>query len=642
MKPTLLLTLTLLCGASLAQRVDTLSEAHATAFRSRSFTASPHYRLDSTAIERQGITSLSDALRRLPGVTLRDYGGAGGLKTVSVRGMGSSHSQIMVDGLPVSNGLQGSVDLSRYALDELSGLSLSIADAPLLLTPVRSMAASTLELKSTESSGFLRLMGGSWNNWSPALGYSHQLGRHATRLGGLLHFSQGDNDYPYTLGDDRYSRSHSWARSFSGRLYSHTPLRHGEIRSAMRYWQSDRQLPGPVLYYNPDASQEEMHEQEFTLHSRWNFHRDRWSVYVAGQYTRQRSQYLNGSAVLTGPPDQRYSQNEGYISAGTAWQALPWLSVAYATDYTLQTLHSNLRTQHQVTRHSLQQAVSLRAEFLSMKWTIRLIDHLITDHLPSGNSKAPLLHRLTPSASLCWQALPALSLRAYYKEFFRAPTFTENYYYHLGSPQLLPERTRQWGAGLQFQQHSTHWNITVSADGFAGKVHNRIVAIPYNLFVWQMINKDNVRTAGAEGYATVSLQQRRHRWSLSGNYTLQYILAPGIKEVLTQLPYTPRHSGTIALCWENPWVCMSHSVTTAADRWTTLSHSPTTLLPRYAEWNASLWHTFRFHRTFPRWNRGFSLTLRGEILNILDHRYSLIARYPMPGRAFRVGVDISK
>ncbi|HQJ90655.1 MAG TPA: TonB-dependent receptor plug domain-containing protein, partial [Paludibacteraceae bacterium] len=42
--------------------------------------------------ERLGITDISDALKRTAGVDVKDYGGVGGLKTVSVRGLGSQHT----------------------------------------------------------------------------------------------------------------------------------------------------------------------------------------------------------------------------------------------------------------------------------------------------------------------------------------------------------------------------------------------------------------------------------------------------------------------------------------------------------------------------------------------------------------------
>ena len=44
----------------------------------------PTYQLERDQLLRQGVSDMGEALHRLPGITLRDYGGAGGMKTVSV------------------------------------------------------------------------------------------------------------------------------------------------------------------------------------------------------------------------------------------------------------------------------------------------------------------------------------------------------------------------------------------------------------------------------------------------------------------------------------------------------------------------------------------------------------------------------
>ena len=41
--------------------------------------------LNRENIANMGITDIADALHRMPGVNLRDYGGAGGMKTIGVR-----------------------------------------------------------------------------------------------------------------------------------------------------------------------------------------------------------------------------------------------------------------------------------------------------------------------------------------------------------------------------------------------------------------------------------------------------------------------------------------------------------------------------------------------------------------------------
>ena len=53
----------------------------------------------SEKIERLGDAQLSDVLRRMVGVTLKDYGGLGGIKTVSARGLGSQFSTLTIDGV---------------------------------------------------------------------------------------------------------------------------------------------------------------------------------------------------------------------------------------------------------------------------------------------------------------------------------------------------------------------------------------------------------------------------------------------------------------------------------------------------------------------------------------------------------------
>ena len=59
-------------------------------YAERAITASvPQQTIDTDDMLRLGIASMADALKHLSGITVRDYGGAGGMKTISVRGLGS-------------------------------------------------------------------------------------------------------------------------------------------------------------------------------------------------------------------------------------------------------------------------------------------------------------------------------------------------------------------------------------------------------------------------------------------------------------------------------------------------------------------------------------------------------------------------
>ncbi|MDE6061591.1 MAG: outer membrane vitamin B12 receptor protein, partial [Duncaniella sp.] len=65
--------------------LDTVTVVSRKAAKTLKSTA-PVFKLDNAQFNRLGVTDISDAIHRLPGVNLRDYGGLGVLKTVSVRG----------------------------------------------------------------------------------------------------------------------------------------------------------------------------------------------------------------------------------------------------------------------------------------------------------------------------------------------------------------------------------------------------------------------------------------------------------------------------------------------------------------------------------------------------------------------------
>ena len=82
--------------------------------------------LTAEGIGRSGATSLDEALRMFSGVSVKDYGGVGGLKTVSVRNLGSQHTVVIYDGTFISDAMNGSADIGRFNLDGVSSVRVSL------------------------------------------------------------------------------------------------------------------------------------------------------------------------------------------------------------------------------------------------------------------------------------------------------------------------------------------------------------------------------------------------------------------------------------------------------------------------------------------------------------------------------------
>ena len=54
----------------------------------------PQQEMDREQMEQLGVTSIADAAKRFAGTNVRDYGGIGGMKTVSVRNIGAHHTAV--------------------------------------------------------------------------------------------------------------------------------------------------------------------------------------------------------------------------------------------------------------------------------------------------------------------------------------------------------------------------------------------------------------------------------------------------------------------------------------------------------------------------------------------------------------------
>ena len=78
------------------------------------------------AIRTLGLQNMADAVRRFAGTTVRDYGGIGGMKTVSVRSLGAHHTAIGYDQVAMSNTQAGQIDIGRLSLDNVAMLTLSV------------------------------------------------------------------------------------------------------------------------------------------------------------------------------------------------------------------------------------------------------------------------------------------------------------------------------------------------------------------------------------------------------------------------------------------------------------------------------------------------------------------------------------
>lgn len=628
--------------AKVLEQVDVTAQKSLDCYRS----SVPKQTLDSASFLRMGIHDMTSALHHVAGITVRDYGGAGGMKTVSVRGLGAHHTAVLYDGIVQSNIQNGEEDLSRYSLNQAVAVTLTIGDGDDIFQPARNAAAAaTLSIQTLMPPKelhtpqlYLGCTTGSWGMVNPSCHYGQNISSQWILMAQGEYF-HADNNYPFTLKnialETREHRHNSKMNSGRGEVGTVWYGQHDQMLGVKVYYDdSYRRLPGIVRYYT-SLNDEALGEKKMSgqLHYRRAFG-NLWNLKVCAQYNNMLTDYRNetlGSAIRSAG----YHQREEYGSAAVLYEPFDWLSTSASVDVFNNVLHGTGSVRKPV-RNSVLGAFSMKMKRDRLQLIARAVGAWYQDKAEREHSYE---RRLSPSVSLSYQPVKTwpLRIRMMYKEMFRMPAFSELYFFHLGSLALAPEKTKQWNVGLSWNSRLTDGlRVGLTADTYLNHVADKIVAIPFNTFVWRMQNLARVRSKGLDVTAEAAWEfLPSHQLLLNGNYSWQEVENKTDSRSVAygkQVAYTPAHTWCATLTWMNPWACMTWTMNGQSCRWATNEHTQATRMAGFAECDLSLWRTLLLGHT--------ECTFRAALLNLLDRQYEIVAHYPMPGRSWRLSLIV--
>jgi len=91
--------------------------------------------IDSQDIDRKQIERVGDALREVPGLSVVQTGTPGQLTSVFTRGLRSEHTQVLLDGIPVNQGLQGAFNFADLTTDNIERIEVVRGPQSILYGP---------------------------------------------------------------------------------------------------------------------------------------------------------------------------------------------------------------------------------------------------------------------------------------------------------------------------------------------------------------------------------------------------------------------------------------------------------------------------------------------------------------------------
>lgn len=612
--------------------------------------------ITASDIVKLNATNVADVAKNFTGIIIKDYGGIGGLKTISVRSLGAHHTAVAYDGITLNDTQTGQIDLGRFSLDNVESISLYNGQPDDLFQPARMFASGAVLSIITKTPRFndnrtfqgqAAVKVGSFGLFNPAFSINKKIGNSLT-LNLNSEYLSSEGNYPYTMyyggandSTARKRRSSSDVQSFKNELNANFQLHEKEkINLKLYYLDGERGLPGATIQYHEDNKARLWDQNFFTQVHYENKQNKKIHTQLSGKYSYFANTYQNRSINLpNGIQTDDYWQKELYGTGSVIFKPTNELSFSSSVDASWNSMFTNIARFPLPERLSLLSVVAAKYSCSQFELSASLLHTYTHEWVKTGTASADR-SRFSPTLSVMWQPFSEknIALRAFYKDVFRIPTFNDLYYVRMGNPLLRPEKIKQFNIGIIVtnQFFSFLKNASFSTDVYYNNVTDKIVSIPKeNLFVWSMINMDKVRIYGVDvNFKCSSMLSSNTELKFNAGYTFQraFDTTSGSKTFGNQLIYTPFHSGTSSVSVRTDWLEVGYSGCFSGERWRAIeTNIKSNRMEAYADHSLFAFKNLEFERC--------KLMVKAEVLNILDTQYSIVSNFPMPGRSFRISLS---
>lgn len=630
---------------------DTLKEVTVTSKQivPKSKSVNPVQIFNKAGLEKQNSLNVADAVRHFAGVQLKDYGGIGGLKTINVRSLGANHTGVLYDGIPLGNAQNGQIDLSKFSLDNIEAIELYNGENSGQLQTARALSsASSLYLISrvpiftaTEKThGKLSFKTGSFGLVNPSLLVQQRISKNTyTSFNTEWQKANGRYSYQSSLQQnetlDRTNGDISALRVEAGL--------NGMLRDSSEWvfkifsYKSERGLPAAAILNNFGSAR--LWDSDLFFQSTYKKAISKvFQLMLNAKFSEGKTHYLDpnfaGSSI-----DNRYSQNEYYLSAAAEYQLTSYWKASVATDFSLNQMDANIARFADPSRSTSLISFITQLNFSHLALNGSLLSTILNEKVKVGNT-ALNKQILSPALSAVWSPGHSnFALRGFYKNIFRMPTFNDLYYTNIGNVNLKPEYTQQFDLGVTYVKaySGVFQSLNLNIDGYLNQVNDKIVAIPNgNLFQWSMINLGRVKIYGLETGAKTNMKFSSTASLAFGlNYTYQKALdvTPNSANYGDLIPYTPQHTGSAALSLAINNYTFNYNYMYTGNRYS--------LRPNFRENYMQPWYTHDVSGSRTLAAGKLTYKVQAEISNLLNLQYDVVRNYPMPGRSYRMNFTMN-
>ena len=548
---------------------------------------------------------ITGELHQVPGLQLGDYGGFAGLKTVSLRGMGSPHTAVYVDGVRVGNVQSGQGDMGMLDIENFSSAVVDYAQNSISFNTTRPTFGQS---RVTGKAG---LKMGSFGTYIPAARIDLRLSQKlslSVNAAGII--SKGD--FPVA---DGATRANNDIRQVRGGVNLFGSMKDGDYHVKAFYNAAERGTPGSISWPSEDRQKDMNAYLQGVMKKSFS---PLYTLRLSAKAGYDDIYYTSSWG------DSQYGQTELQLNSSHVFSINSWWKVSLAADIQWDKLAS--------TNYSASRTTAISAVSTSFNLN-RLSLNAAAEYSGYFDRGEGSRHAISPSVDFRMRVIDGLDIVGFSRRAYRVPMFNELYYVGYGNPDLKPEDAWLTDLGVDFhRQVSRTWNLKAKVDGFYNILSNKITSAPTaeDPNIWLPYNIGKVRSIGLDLVTGAYFTHGDWKGEMDLRYSYQSAVdrTPDSYSYGQQIPYIAKHTVTASV--KASW--KGYELT---PRWV-LKSGRNDATGNLADWNTldlTLSKTFKL--------RGpLSLGINIAAKNLLDCRYELVSGYPMPGRSFIGGVEM--
>ena len=554
---------------------------------------------------------ITGELHQVPGLQLGDYGGFAGLKTVSLRGMGSPHTAVYVDGVRVGNVQSGQGDMGMLDIENFSSAVVDYAQNSISFNTARPTFGQSMTAGQSRVTGKATFKSGSFGTYLPAARIDLKLSeRIALSVNAAGVISKGD--FPVA---DGATRANNDIRQVRGGVNLFGSMKDGDYHVKAFYNAAERGTPGSISWPSEDRQKDMNAYLQGVMKKSFS---PLYTLRLSAKAGYDDIYYTSSWG------DSQYGQTELQLNSSHVFSINSWWKVSLAADIQWDKLVS--------TNYSASRTTAISAVSTSFNLN-RLSLNAAAEYSGYFDRGEGSRHAISPSVDFRMRVIDGLDIVGFARRAYRVPMFNELYYVGYGNPDLKPEDAWLTDLGVDFhRQVSRTWNLKAKVDGFYNILSNKITSVPTaeDPNIWLPYNIGKVRSIGLDLVTGADFIYGEWKGEMDLRYSYQSAVdrTPDSYSYGQQIPYIAKHTVTASVkaSWKgyelNP-------------RWV-LKSGRNDATGNLADWNTL---DVTISKTFSL--RGpLSLGINIAARNLLDCRYELVSGYPMPGRSFIGGVEM--